>query len=208
MKFLKFEEGAVTLNKEVIALYPLVKKILAKDKGGVIYGDPDGRLKMYAMRELAYVYYTCDFEAYPAQHGLNTKEAHVYAIKNSQLAKDYQPDDIVSAFMKQYEDEHLTSTKHSIKTLIRIFALNEKLVEKIETNIKASLDMPILNAIQISELLTYQKQLIGIATDVPLTVKKLREAMGLLEEEEKIQKVIRGGEDKPESYDADNSIEG
>jgi hypothetical protein len=207
MKFLKFEEGAVTLNKDVITLYPLVKKILAKDKGGKIYGDPDGRLKMYAMRELAYVYFMCDFEAYPVQHGLNEKEAHKYAVKNSPLDKEYQPDDIVLAFMKQYEAEHLTPTKRTIKTLIRVFTLNEKLVEKIEANLNASLDLPVLNSAQIAELLGYQKQLMSIAVDVPKTVKELRNAMSLLEEEEKIQQVIRGGEIKPDSYDSNNDIE-
>ncbi len=208
MKFFKLnEEGAITLDKDIIALYPLVKKILARDKGGKIYGDPDGRHKLYAMRELAYVYYMCDFEAYPAQHGMNEKEAHKYAIKNAQLDKDYQPDETVSAFMKQYEVEHLSITKKNIKTLLRVFALNDKIVEKIENNLTETLNFPVLTGPQIAEILSYQKQLVSIATDIPKTVKELRSAMNLLEEEEKVQQIIRGGETMPESYNPTNDIE-
>lgn len=207
MKFFKFIDGAIELDKDSIALYPNYKKILSRDRGGKVPGDPDGRFKYYAFREFAYIYYRCDFEAYPAQHGLTEKEAHTYAIKHSGLAKDYVPDEVVLAAMKQYENEHLSPAKNAIKTLIRVFALNEKLIEKIEINLTTSLELPVLTAPQISELLAYQKQLIEIATNVPATVKKLREAMNLLEEEEKVQQVIRGGEYKPDSMDPNNKIE-
>lgn len=207
MKFFKFVDGAVTLDKDAIALYPNVKKIIARDKGGKVYGDPDGRLKMYAFRELTYVYFKCDFEAYPVQHGLNDKEAHEYAVKYSKLDKDYKPDEAVQALMGQYEKEHLTPTKSSIKTLIRVFTLNEKLVEKIELNLRASLDLPTLSGPQISELISFQRELVKIAIEVPLTTKKLREAMSLLEEEERTTQIMRGGEELPDSMEPGNKIE-
>lgn len=208
MKFFKFnEEGLLELNKDEIALYPNVKKILARDRGGKVVGDPDGRLKFYAFKEFAYVYYRCDFEAYPAQHGLTEKEAHTYAVKHANLPNDYQPDELVSAFMKQYENEHLTPTKKAIKTLIRVFVINDKLVEKIEQNLHSTLELPTLTGPQISELIGYQKELIKIATDVPLTVKKLREAMSLLEEEEKVIMIARGGEEVLDSMNPSNKVE-
>jgi len=207
MKFFKFVDGAIELDKDAIALYPNVKKILARDRGGKVTGDPDGRLKLYAFKEFTYVYFRCDFEAYPAQHGLNEKETHDYAAKQAGLGKDYQPDELVIAFIKQYEKEHLTASKQAIKSLIRIFALNEKIVEKIEQNLTESLKLPILQPGMITELLTYQKQLIDIATNVPATVKKLREAMNTLEEEEKMKQVARGGEEVLDSMRVDNSIE-
>jgi hypothetical protein len=207
MKFFKYIDGVVELDKELIALYPNAKKILSRDRGGKVTGDPDGRLKLYAFKEFTYIYFRCDFEAYPAQHGLTEKEAHLYAAKQSGLGKDYQPDEVVLAFMKQYEDEHLTAAKHAIKTLIRIFALNEKLVEKIEKNLTSTLELPTMTAPQITELLGYQKQLIEIATSVPATTKKLKEAMNLLEEEERNKETMRGGEEKSSSFDPGNSIE-
>lgn len=207
MKFFKFENGEITLDKDEIALYPNVKKILSRDRGGRVPGDPDGRLKLYAYREFAYVYFRCDFEAYPAQHGLSDAEAHEYAIKQSRLEKTYQPDEVVKAFIKQYEDEHLSPAKKAIKSLIRLFTLNDKVVIKIEQNITSTLALPTLTRDLITELLTYQKQLLEIATTVPLQVKKLREAMSLLEEEDKIVQIARGGEEVLASMDPDNDIE-
>lgn len=207
MKFFKFIDGLVELDKDEIALYPNVKKIITRDHGGKITGDPDGRHKFFAFRELTYVYFMRDFSAYPTQHGLNEKEAHMYAIKNAQLPKDYQPDEVVLALMAQYEKEHLSPAKKSIKTLIRLFTLNDKVVEKIEKNLNDTLSLPTLNREQIKEILEYQEKLIEIATSVPKHAKDLREAINLLEEEEKTVQIIRGGAIKAESMDANNPIE-
>lgn len=207
MKFFKFTDGVIALDKDAIALYPNIKKILARDRGGKVVGDPDGRLKLHAFKEFAYVYHRCDFEAYPAQNGLNEKETHLYAAKMAELGKDYKPDELVEQFIKQYEKEHLTPSKSSIKTLIRVFSLTEKLIEKIEKNITDSLDLPVLNAAQITELLGYQKELIALTTAIPANVKKLKEAMGLLEEEDRMIRIARGGEEVLDSQDPGNSIE-
>lgn len=207
MKFFKFENGEIVLDKAEIALYSNFKKILSRDRGGRVPGDPDGRLKMYAFREFAYIYFKCDFEAYPSQHGLNEQEAHHYAVQQARLEKNYDPDEVVKAAMRQYENEHLSPGKKSIKSLIRLFVSNDRIVSKIENNITATLDLPTLTRDQITELLTYQKQLIEIATSVPAQVKKLREAMTLLEEEDKEVKIARGGSEVALSMDPENDIE-
>jgi hypothetical protein len=207
MKYFKFVDGAVVLNNDAIALYPNVKKILSRDRGGKVVGDPDGRLKKYAFKEFTYVYFRCDFEAYPAQHGMTEQETHDYAARNAGLGKDYKPDDVVLAFIKQYENEHLSPAKQAIKTLIRVFAINNKLVEKVEKSLNETLALPTLTALQTKELFEYQKQLLDVAEQVPERVKKLKAAMNLLEEEEKVQEVLRGGEIKLDSMDPGNSIE-
>jgi hypothetical protein len=207
MKYFKLVDGIVQLDHESIGLYPNVKKILSRDRGGKVTGDPDGRLKLYAYREFTYVYFRCDFEAYPAQSGMNEKEAHLYAAKMSNLGKDYIPDELVLAFIKQYDKEHLTPAKQAIKTLIRVFAFNNKLVEKIEKTLTDTLDLPTLTPQQTGELFAYQKQLLDIAERVPESVKQLKTAMNLLEEEEKIKEVGRGGETITDSFRPDNDIE-
>lgn len=206
--FVMGEDGVVVLNKEAATLYPNIRKIITRDRGGKVTGDPDGRFKFYAFREFTYVYFACDFEAYPSQHGLNEQETHLYAAKQSKLGKDYKPDEVVLALMKQYKEEHLTLTKQSIQTLLRVFTINDRIVKKIETNLTATLELPTLTAAQIKELLEYQQQLVKIAVEVPSIAKKLREAINLLEEEAKIIEKIRGGEDKPTSMDPNNIIEG
>lgn len=208
MKYFKFTDGVIALDHDAIALYPNVKKILSRDRGGKVAGDPDGRHKLYAFKEFAYVYFRCDFEAYPAQHGMTDKEAHLYAAKNSGLGKDYEPDELVLAFVKQYEAEHLTPAKQAIKTLIRVFAFNNKIVEKIEIMLTESLALPTLTPQQTGDLLTFQKQLIDIATRVPDMVKQLKAAMNLLEEEDKVKEIGRGGEEVLDSMEPNNAIEG
>jgi hypothetical protein len=207
MRFFKFTDGAIELDKDAIALYPNVKKILARDRGGKVTGDPDGRLKLYAFKEFTYVYFRCDFEAYPAQHGLSEKETHLYAAKEAGLGKDYEPDDLVLHFIKQYEKEHLTPAKQAIKTLIRVFAFNNNIVEKMEKVLSESLTLPTLTPQQVKDLLDFQKQLISIATDVPIITKKLKEAMNLLQEEDKLVEIGRGGEEVTDSFRPDNNIE-
>ena len=81
------------------------------------------------------------------------------------------------------------------------------LIEKIEKNLTETLELPVLTAPMISELLNYQKQLIAIATDTPDVVKKLRIAMNLLEEEQKAKEIGRGGDEITDSFRPDNDIE-
>lgn len=207
MEWFKIEDGIAVFDKPAIAIYPNIKKLLARDVGGKVTGDPDGRKKLYAFREMTYVYFKCDYRAYPAQHGLTENEAHLYAAKQANLGKDYKPDDLVLAICKQYTDEHLTQAKHSIKTLIRVFALNEKIVEKIEKNLRDSLQLETLSAPMITELLNYQNALIKIASDIPDIAKKLKTAMNLLEEEERVKEITRGGAEKLDSMDPNNAIE-
>jgi hypothetical protein len=207
MKFFKFDGDVAQLDREEIALYPNIKKILVRDQGGKVIGDTDGRHKKFAYKEFTYIYFMCDFAAYPAQHGLNDKEAHEYAIKHAKLPSDYKPDDVVRAVMVQYEKEHLSPAKKAIKTLIRLFTLNDRIVEKIENNLTATLELPTLNRDQIKEILEYQQKLIDIATTIPQQAKKLREAMSLLEEEEKAVQIMRGGDVKHSSMDPGNNIE-
>ena len=207
MKYFKFVDGAIAFDNEAIALYPNIKKIISRDRGGKVSGDPDGRYKKYAFKEFTYVYFRCDYEAYPAQHGMTEQEAHEYAAKQAGLGKDYKPDELVLAFMKQYEIEHLSPAKQAIKTLIRVFAFNNKLIEKIEKVLNETLALPTLSAIQTKELFDYQKQLLEVAERVPESVKKLKAAMNLLEEEERTQEILRGGEIKLDSMDPGNSIE-
>ena len=207
MKFFTFTDGAVELARDEIALYPLARKILSRDRGGKYPQDKDGRLKMYAFKEFTYIYHMCDFAAFPSQHGLTPSESHKYAVENSGLSSDYEPDEVVVAFMQQYLREHLSQAKHSIKTLNRVFSMGDRLIEKIEANLNATLSLATLTREQISELLSYQKQLLELATSIPQHVKKLREAMNALEEEEKLQQVVRGGEIMSDSMNPNNDIE-
>lgn len=207
MEYFDFKDGIVSLRKDCYLLYPIIKNIIQRDKGGKIKGDPDGRKHEFAMRELTYVYFRCNFYMYPIQHGLSEKEAHKYSVTHALLPDDYLPDDSVKELMKQYSKEHLTPAKHSIRTLLNIFAYNDTIIENIMRNINVYMKADSLAQTQISELLTYQKQLMEIATNVPKQANSLREAMNAIEEEEKKIKIARGGAEVKNSQDPNNDIE-
>ena len=207
MQFFKFIDGVVELARPEIALYPTVNEILKRDKGGKIVGDPDGRKKAYAFKELTYVYFMCDFYAYPMQHALSDEDAHHYAVKHTGLPDHYAPDAVVSSLMEQYREEHLTIGKKTIKNLLDTFSLNSIAITSINTNLKLLLKNAALTKDQISEVIKYQQDLMKIATEVPQQVKKLREAFSLVQEEEKEILIRRGGEEVPQSMLPGNSIE-
>jgi hypothetical protein len=207
MKWFKIIDNIVELNREEIALYPNVRKILTRDKGGKVIGDPDGRKKLFAFKELSYVYFMCDFYAYPTQSGLSNFDAHKWTIKTVGLSLDYKPDEDLLVLMAQYTKEHLSPAKRSIKNLLRLFGMTDSILEKIEPRIKQLLDLPTLSIEQVDELIKLQSDLIKFSTSIPANAKLLREAMTILEEEEKSVRIARGSRLVDESQDPDNLIE-
>lgn len=207
MQFFKFVDGVVELARPEIALYPTINEILKRDKGGKITGDPDGRKKAFAFKELTYVYYTCDFNAYPTQHGLDKLQAHLYAIKYTGLPEQYEPDPIVRALMVQYIDEHWSVGKKTIKTLIEAFTLSDLALASITSNLKLLLNSASLTPDQITQMIKYQQQILDIAQQVPKQVKQLREAIAIVQEEEREILIRQGGEEVPDSMLPGNKIE-
>ena len=207
MKFFKLVDGILELDREEIGLYPNIKKILTRDKGGNVIGDPDGRKKLFAYKEFSYVYYMCDFYAYPTQSGMGKKEAHKWTLATIGLPSTYLPDEEVQALMLQYTKEHLTPTKQTIKNLINLFMMNNAILEKIEPAIKTLLNTPNLNVDQLNELIGLQNSLMKISTSIPEQSKKLKEAMTMLEEEERAVRIGRGGKEINDSQNPDNAID-
>jgi hypothetical protein len=207
MQFFKIVNGVVELARDEISIYPTIKTIISRDKGGKVSGDHDGRKKIYAYRELTYVYLMCDYNAYPTQHGLSNKEAHRYAVEHSQLEPNYEPDEVIKLLMVQYEKEHISSAKQSARNILRLFGWNNKIIEAIDNNLTNMMSNATLTKDQIAELIGYQKQLLDISINIPTHAKRLREAMTLLEEEDRSIKIGRGGNEISSSMNPDNDIE-
>lgn len=204
MKFFKFEDGEIKLDREEIALYKLPNKILRRDRGSE--GDADGRKKLQAFKEFRYVYFVADHTAYPISNGLSEQDTILYAIDQSELPKGFKPDQDLIEFIKEYKNEHWSQTKQIAYDLRRILRMNQKL----STNIQDNLDIMIegtLNLDQITQFINYQQKLIDIAANLPKQIKLLTEALNSIEEEEGDQKIGRGGSMVRQSMDADNSIE-
>lgn len=206
MRFFKMVNGELELDRDEILLYSEFAKILRRDRGSD--GDADGRKKLRAYKEFKYIYHTTDFNAYPTQNGLSELAGHKYALQEAGLELTYKPDEEVKAAIKRYAKEHLSIAKNTVKSILRIFGMNDTIISSIENNIQYLLSTDTLNKEQIAELINYQKSLLDIAVNVPQQAVKLRETMNIVEDEERKQKeVLYGGGEVDESMNPDNEIE-
>lgn len=207
MKFFKFEDGDIKLDREEIALYKLPNRILRRDRGSE--GDADGRKKLQAFKEFTYVYFVADHTAYPISNGLSKQETHEYAISQSNLPKDFNPnlDADLLEFIDQYRKEHWSQTKQIAYDLRRILRMNQTLSTSIQDNIDLMMT-GVLSLDQITQFINYQQKLIDIAAGLPKQIKLLTEALQAIELDENADmKIARGGSLVKQSQDPDNSIE-
>jgi hypothetical protein len=205
MKFFKFEDGDIKLDREEIALYKLPNTILRRDRGSE--GDSDGRKKLQAFKEFTYVYFVSDHSAYPISNGLSEKETNEYAIQQAGLPSDFKPDDDLKIFIDQYKKEHWSQSKQIAYDLRRILRMNQTLSTKIQDNLDVMIEGT-LGLDQITQFTNYQQKLIDIAVNLPKQIKALTEALQTIEQEENADiKIARGGSIVRESMNPDNDIE-
>lgn len=207
MKFFKFEDGDIKLDREEIALYKLPNRILRRDRGSE--GDADGRKKLQAFKEFCYVYFIADHTAYPISNGLSKQETHDYAVFQSNLPKDFNPnlDADLLEFIDQYKKEHWSQTKQIAYDLRRILRMNQTLATSIQDNIDLMMT-GVLSLDQITQFINYQQKLIDIAAGLPKQIKLLTEALQAIELDENADiKIARGGSLVKQSQDPDNNIE-
>ncbi len=108
------KKGTLELNKEEVRQIPAYKAIIIRDKGGKVKGDPDGRRKYFAFKELYYVYIMADpFNMYSV---LNEERRHKRAIQVTSLIdiEGWKPDKAIKDAIKQYiEDIKLSPTAYT-----------------------------------------------------------------------------------------------
>lgn len=104
--------GELEFNKDEARQFPPFRELIWRDKGGVIMGDPDGRKKYVARRELYYVYVMADpFTMFSI---LNKERRHNVALEHSRLKEieGWKPDKLVKDAIEFYKEEYpnLTAT--------------------------------------------------------------------------------------------------
>lgn len=85
VKLFKLEGRNVVLDKEYIGTINVFNKILRRDRGVGVKGDTQGRLKLKAYAEFAYIFYVCDLTSIPNTEGFTAEKTHEWALENSGL---------------------------------------------------------------------------------------------------------------------------
>lgn len=92
----------VYLDKDEVRLHPPLYEIFKRDRGSK--GDSDGRLKLQAFKELAFIYYLADIEADCSKFGYTGKEANEKGRVFARLDSDFKPDKLINEAIQYYKD--------------------------------------------------------------------------------------------------------
>lgn len=184
--------GTVSINRPVAFLIPEVKAIVRRDRGGVIKGDPEGRTKELAMREIAYAWWIINVNSPGILKGLSGKELIEDAKKNLDLPKDWVADDLVHKWVLVYKEIHhkskaVVAIKDIIDALDNISNVNTKLIKIIKDKVDST-DDPAALATIISAQDSIAKKVI----DIPNYVKGLKTLYEEVRREERKTKVGKG----------------
>lgn len=99
------KKGTLEINKKEARQIDAYKALIERDKGGKVEGDFDGRKKLFARKELLYMYIMGDeFTMYSV---LNKELRHVRGLELSGLKHfpNWKPDKLVKEAIKQYKED-------------------------------------------------------------------------------------------------------
>ncbi len=175
--FFKLEDGDIQINDGVAMNIKLARMIIRRDRGGKIFGDAKGLKKMFAKRELAYVWYLVNVNSPGIRQGLTGQELHDKAVHDLDLPDDYKPDKTVKEFIEYYRDYHDTAVVKTIKQLIKGFKIIYDSNDTLLNYIKQEVKKPDKSIDEIMSINKAQKELMSISNDVPKLAAQLKELL-------------------------------
>lgn len=205
----KIEDGLLILDKDYIRGIPKFRILLERDKGSD--NDHDGRKKYRSFKELYYIKMVADKFCYPSQAGLNEKETHVCAIKESDLESDFKPDKTIKEAIEKYRElqDLTTPTLNTICSLLQGLKVSNVICNNIIKNIESTLELmegdkqkcleaglPIDLAKDLAmtaALIQQLEQLNKISNNIPKTIETLEKLQEKLSKEISGTNIARGG---------------
>lgn len=208
------KKGTLEVNKNEIRQIKSFRTILERDRGGKVYGDPDGRKKYFAFKEFYYIYVYADpFSMYSI---LNDSRRHKQALENSGLIEypDWKPDAVVKEAIEDYISLiPLTPIAHAyINARKALYNIGEDLklfndyADELRVNIRdVKLDLQSDDQSEVQKaknsLKEYMKQLGDINNEVFTATNNLPERLNSLEklkvklseEDNEREEIIGGG---------------
>ena len=167
-------------------------------------GDNDGRLKLVAKKELAYVYHMSSPEGPYSSY--DDKERHQRLANDLFEDPKWQPDDEVKMAIEKYKELNHTAASRTLNTVINALYKSDKiintLIEEIEKNIEEGKHKSGINNKKgqivsgIELMLNDLQSLIKTANEIPKSIdtfEKLQDK--ILKEKQVAASKFRGGAD-------------
>lgn len=164
------------------------KVIIARDRGGVIKGDHDGRKKLLATKELAYIWFMTDRKS-PIKNNFDENMRHAKTLEKISMPEGWVPDKHIQIAMSDWEDitetqssKVLENMKASLFSSDRIITLLRKKIDNRIGSIEMLDDVDVMiNDAGVSELDVLMKDLktlIDLSNKIPdiiSTIEKLED---------------------------------
>lgn len=194
-KLFSFKNSEFIINKEEILSIPSFNTILKRDKGSA--GDSDGRKKLLAFKEFAYIYHMADINSQPNRSGSSKSEARAYSKEKSGLDEKWKEDDVIRQAIKDYEEEQDSLPRRTISELIKTYRHILNIIPKVRRRIDTLSASDELTTDQASEILNAVKILLQLGEDIPNQTSKLTNAIRQLEqlEDNERKMLLRGSKE-------------
>jgi hypothetical protein len=191
-RLFSIQDGNIVINKIEILTIESFKTILRRDKGSP--GDVDGRKKLKAFREFAYIYHMADYKSVPNRNGYTYAKSRAYAIDKAGLPIDYKPDSVVKDAIKDYLDEQRSLPRETMLELIKTYGFLSKVFKKVRRNVEDKLVSESLTSEQTREILELVNLMIEQGKQLPELTGKLNKAIKDLElaEDKQNKSLLRG----------------
>lgn len=188
--------GEVKLNDTFLA-NKNIKKLVARDRGGVMKGDSVGKLKLRAIAELGLVWYRHNLNSPGVQKGLSGEDLDTDGKDFFNIPDEWKEDDIFKIVNQEYKDTYDSSVVvRSIKSLLSGFNRSLGLTNTISdmlnklSNDDSNGEMTID---KVSEFIKLNKELMNVSSDIPNQIKSLKSLEGVYLKEEAKATTGRGG---------------
>jgi len=203
--FIKLVEGEIEIIRDEFLLIPEGLEVIKKDKGGVFFGDSEGRNKLYAKKQFALAWWIVDVNSPANLAGLTEVEAMRDGITNLGFPDDWTPDGTFTIFLKAYKREYdKYIVTNVVKELLRSFKTTSLSIKKIRKNIDRLLALSELTAEDTKTLLASNKELQSLAGELPKHIRNLKEASEESRIEQKSGRIARGGVQITKSMQPEN----
>ncbi len=173
-------------------------ELLAIDSFRTIVKRDINKDRVLAFKELAYIYYTTDYDSPLVRQGLSIAKLKKQAKDKVGLPVDWKEDDVVKKGIEDYGDLQEDVARKAVKDILDLFGNYSKIIQQVKVSLDAYLDNKTgLTKDQAVEALNLIKVTLTVAKEIPGEMKSLKESLRELEKDSYIEDrdKLRGTDD-------------